>query len=336
LKIELGPLESVYWHSRPAYKLRYPLLTLLLFLGTFLVVLGSFWEDIGTISFLVSFIFLALSIWGAISRERVNYYLTNTRLVSPTGQIELGELTNVGIRQSFLNSWRNLGDLSFETAAGSWLLFKRIKDPESVKTHVLKIRDAAKGNAKAPPLSPDIETPQIQEQTLAPVTQSETSKPRLGAVWFRRHRKWLFVSIFLIVLLGGLAAFLSICPDIQIANSTFLVRPGDYVPYSFTETRSGNHIVWGGFSSNSTISMYLMSSNQFASFSSSGVVSSYLYTSGQTTSYSVPTQPCYTKGCTPQSTVIVQQGVYYVVFSNLNNPGWAKVSITSPMLAETC
>ena len=333
MKIELSPLENIYLKSSPAYKLRYPILTCLCFLGTFVVLLGSFWEDIGTLSLFASLAFLALSVWGIFSRERTNYYLTNLRLVSTSGQIALQELADVSIRRASLSSLRNIGDLSLETTTGQWLVFKRVKDPESVKAHILKVRDAARGQTETSSWA-TIPAPQTPEQTL-PVAPSET--PRAHPVtWLRRHRKWISVSIFLILLFTALGVYLASCPDIQIVNSTFLVRPGDYVPYSFTETRSGNHEVWGGFASNNTVSMYLMNASQFASFSSTGAVGSYLYTSGATTSYSVPTEPCYTRGCVRPSAVVIQEGVYYLVFSNPNNSVWAKINITSPMIADTC
>jgi hypothetical protein len=114
--------------------------------------LGSFWVDVGTISFLAWIAFSALSVSELISRERVNYYLTNSRIVSPKGQVELKELTNVSVRQSSLNSWRGIEDISCETKNGNWITFKRVKDPEMVKNHILRDRDTARGQGESPPL----------------------------------------------------------------------------------------------------------------------------------------------------------------------------------------
>src|SRR6267143_185991 len=60
MKIELCPLSLFTGQLRPANKIRYPILTILCFLGTFIVTQGSFWEDVATLSFILSLAFLAL------------------------------------------------------------------------------------------------------------------------------------------------------------------------------------------------------------------------------------------------------------------------------------
>jgi len=123
---------------------------------------------------------------------------------------------------------------------------------------------------------------------------------------------------------------------IIIVNSTFSVQPGNYVSYSFTENNTGNHGVYGSFSANSPVSMYVMSASQFASFTSTRTASSSILSVGPTTSYDIPENGC-PKACV--STVFVQGGTFYLVFDNMNNSAVATVSITWPyygMHADSC
>jgi hypothetical protein len=141
------------------------------------------------------------------------------------------------------------------------------------------------------------------------------------------------VAIFFVVLPLGLAAIILECPQITIVNSTFSVQPGNYVSYSFRENSTGNHGVYGSFSSNSPVSMYLMSASQFASFTSTKTASSTVLSVGPVTTYSIPENGC-PKACV--STVFVQQGTYYLVFNNADNSVWATVTITWSMHADSC
>jgi hypothetical protein len=172
---------------------------------------------------------------------------------------------------------------------------------------------------------------------LANGIQPETTPPKFTPRWFRRH--WasiVMVIIFFLVLPLGLVALVLHCPMIIIVNSKFLVQPGDYVSYSFTENSTGNHGVYGSFSSNSPVSMYLMSASQFATFISTRTVSSSILSVGPITSYDIPENGC-PKACV--STVFVQQGTYYLVFDNANNSVGATVTITWPnygMHADSC
>src|SRR5215831_6199111 len=178
-------MEKIFWQSRPAYKLRYPLLAGTCFLGSFVLLLGSFWVSIGVVSFFSSFVFLGISIWNAFSRERKMYYLTNIRLVSVQGELPIQELSDVKVEQSFLDSFRKVGDLMAETTTGSWLELKRVKDPDNVKEHILRVRDAARGQSEPSTWQPSSPTIPTQEQDLA-LLPSDSYKMSRGTKSKRR------------------------------------------------------------------------------------------------------------------------------------------------------
>src|SRR3989442_14450093 len=92
---------------------------------------------------------------------------------------------------------------------------------------------------------------------LATGIQSEPSPPNQTARWLRRHLAAIITIIFFMAIIGGIAAIALNC-EINIVNSTFSVQPGNYVSYSFTENNTAKHGFYGGFSSTSPVSMYLM------------------------------------------------------------------------------
>jgi hypothetical protein len=166
----------------------------------------------------------------------------------------------------------------------------------------------------------------------ATAIQSEPSPPKQPPRWLRRHAAALGIIIMLAVLFGGIGAIALNC-EINIVNSTFSVQPGNYVSYSFSESSTSRNGVYGGFSSNSPISMYLMNASQFASFTSTKTANSSMLSVGPVSSYNIPEIGC-PKACV--STVFVQQGTYYLVFNNPSNSVLATVTITQPMHADSC
>lgn len=150
--------------------------------------------------------------------------------------------------------------------------------------------------------------------------------------WLRRHLAPILTIITLAVIIGGIATIALNC-EINIVNTTFSVQPGNYVSYPFSESSTSRNGVYGGFSSNSPVSMYLMTASQFASFTSTKNANSSVLSVGPVTSYNIPENGC-PKACV--STVFVQRGTYYFVFDNSNNSVLATVTITQPIHADSC
>ena len=167
---------------------------------------------------------------------------------------------------------------------------------------------------------------------IATEIQTEPSSPKEPPRWLRRHAAALGIIIMFTVLGGGIAAIALNC-EINIVNSTFSVQPGNYVSYSFTESSTSRNGVYGGFSSNTPISMYLMNASQFATFTSTKTANSTLLSAGPVASYNIPEIGC-PKACV--STVFITQGGYYLVFNNPSNSVLATVTITQPVHADSC
>jgi hypothetical protein len=148
VKLVLGPNESILWESRPVYPLRYPLLSIISFLGITVISLGSFWIAVAVFSFFLLLpIFAIASIAAYTNRERTHYYITTEKILNRTEELRLDHLSSGKISQSSLNRIRKIGNVYFETIAGSSIIFKRVKDPEMVKN------TAVNAKAKLPAMS---------------------------------------------------------------------------------------------------------------------------------------------------------------------------------------
>ena len=134
MKLVLGPDESILWQSKPAYPRRYPLLALISLLGLFLALLGSFWIYVSVFLFLVLLpISLVASIVAYVNHTRTHYYITTEKIFSNTTELRLDHFASARIQQSSLNRIRKIGDVYFETIAGSAIKFRRVPSPEMVK-----------------------------------------------------------------------------------------------------------------------------------------------------------------------------------------------------------
>ena len=142
MKLVLGPNESILWESKPVYPLRYPLLAFLSALGLFLVFLGSFWAALiaGVSFFILLPVFLILSILAYTNHARIHYYITTEKILSHSDELRLDHLSSANTQQSSLNKMRKLGNVNFQTIAGSTIVLKRVRDSEMVKNTAMNAK----------------------------------------------------------------------------------------------------------------------------------------------------------------------------------------------------
>ena len=130
--MELETGEEIVWKGRPATHLRYPILTVLFFIGIFAVFLGPVGLAIGGTSFVLWILFLIVTPVSFILDKEKEYYLTNRRVISHKASILVTDLANVRMEQSRLGRLRGVGNVYFDSKDGRWILFKHVKDPQQI------------------------------------------------------------------------------------------------------------------------------------------------------------------------------------------------------------
>jgi hypothetical protein len=93
MEFETG--EEVIWKGRPAYHVRYPILTVLFFIGILVIDLGPIGQAIGATSTILWILFLILSLVSVIVVKGKKYYLTNRRVISHRASPLVSDLSNV-------------------------------------------------------------------------------------------------------------------------------------------------------------------------------------------------------------------------------------------------
>jgi hypothetical protein len=144
MQIETG--EEVIWKGRPAYHIRYPVLTVLFFVGIFVIKLGPVGQAIGATSTALWILFLVVSLVSVIVDKGKKYYLTNRRVISHKASLLVSELSNVRMEQSRLGRLRGVGHVYFDSKVGRWIVFTHVKDPKQIVQSGLKL--------SGPPTSP--------------------------------------------------------------------------------------------------------------------------------------------------------------------------------------
>ena len=130
--MELETGEEVIWKGRPAYHIRYLLLTVLFFIGIFVINLGPVGQAVGAISFVLMILFLIVSLVSLIADKGRKYYLTNRRVISHNASLLVTDLSNVRMEQSKIGRVRGAGNVFFDSKDGRWIVFKHVREPQQI------------------------------------------------------------------------------------------------------------------------------------------------------------------------------------------------------------
>ena len=106
-----------------------------------------------------------------------------------------------------------------------------------------------------------------------------------------------------------------------------MVPAYSHVQYGFTRPSNGAGGIYGEFSSDHAVTMYVMDVIQFGQFNSTGYATSYIYSSGQVTLTTV--------GGKYPFVYIKQPGQYLLVFYD-SGATTTKVTVTITFSVETC
>lgn len=145
-----------------------------------------------------------------------------------------------------------------------------------------------------------------------------------------RSRKGRIILVILLVVVVTLAVYyVAFCyPGTIIGTGTVLTVPSyNHLQYGFTRPSSGPGGVYGEFSSDHPITMYVMDPTQFTQFSSTGSATSYVYSSGPITFATV--------GGKYPFVYIKQPGQYYLVFYNSGTTA-ATLTVQTTFSIEIC
>jgi hypothetical protein len=127
MQFETG--EEVVWKGRPAYHIRYVILTVVFFTGIFVIKLGPVGQAIGAASTIFWILFLIISIASFIIDKGKEYYLTNRRVISHKTSLLVSDLSNVRLGQSKLGRLRGVGNVYFDSKDSRWIVFKHVSEP---------------------------------------------------------------------------------------------------------------------------------------------------------------------------------------------------------------
>ena len=145
-----------------------------------------------------------------------------------------------------------------------------------------------------------------------------------------RSRKGRIVLVALLVVVVVLAVYyVTFCyPKTIIGTGTVLtVLASNHLQYGFTRPSSGAGGVYGEFSSDHPIIMYVMDPTQFGQFNSTGYATSYVYSSGPIT-YAIV-------GGKSPFLYIKQPGQYFLVFYNSGTTS-ATLTVQTTFSVEIC
>ncbi len=145
MQFETG--EEVVWKGRPAYHIRYVILTVVFFAGIFVIKLGPVGQAIGAASTIFWILFLIISIASLIIDKGKEYYLTNRRVISNKTSILVSDLLNVRMEQLRLGRLRGVGNVYFDSKNGRWIVFKHVRDPAQIVRSGLNLSGAPAGSA---------------------------------------------------------------------------------------------------------------------------------------------------------------------------------------------
>lgn len=137
MEFETG--EEVIWKGRPAYHVRYLILTFLFFIGIFVIDLGPIGQAVGVTSFFLLILFLILSVVSVFVDKGKKYFLTNRRVLSHKTSLLVSDLSNVRMEQSKLGRLRGAGNVYFDSKDGRWIVFKHVKDPGQIVQSGLRL-----------------------------------------------------------------------------------------------------------------------------------------------------------------------------------------------------
>ncbi len=151
--LNLTPNESVLWEGKATTPIRGVLMTVLFFFGIGLAQFGIGGEILAFFSFLLFIATLIFTVKSLNSFRNVHYYVTNLRLVSKSGDLQLQRWTTVRVAQDFLNKIRGIGTIYFDSDYTGRIVFQRVKEPETVKQTALSAR------SRLPPLPQQIIRP---------------------------------------------------------------------------------------------------------------------------------------------------------------------------------
>jgi hypothetical protein len=140
MEFETG--EEVVWKGRPAYHIRFVILTVVFFVGIFVIKLGPVGQAIGAASTILWILFLIVSLASVIVDKGKKYYLTNRRVISHKASLLVSELSNVRMEQSRLGRLRGVGSVYFDSKDGRWIVFKHVKDPGQIVQSGLNLSGA--------------------------------------------------------------------------------------------------------------------------------------------------------------------------------------------------
>lgn len=179
--VVLEPGETLLWNGRSAFHLRYPILTVIFFLGIFILLLGPHWGGLGVFSALFFLIFWITTIVSLIIDRTAKYSVTNLRIVARKKSLPIRDVLGIRVTKSFLDRLRGTGRICFDSRDGV-IAFKHVKDPERVKQGVMNLRATLPDVAASPGIQ-SLDTASSSSAVLPQyVCTTAPRRPDLGTV----------------------------------------------------------------------------------------------------------------------------------------------------------
>ena len=195
--------------------------------------------------------------------------------------------------------------------------------------------------ARLEPMGVGYQNPEVRtvRESLQKQEAAFQEASKAAGTW-RRHKRLIFTSIFLFLLIVPVTAFLvwdnSVCPHLTIIpSSTRIVVPptghSDY-PFFVSNVIWDSRPIWGSFTATKQVSMFIMTAGQYDNFNSTGTTATYLFNSSPVTS---ATYECGgSAGCPPEP--FAHLGQEYVVFQNSDTSSSTTVTIDQDIYLGGC